>query len=441
MGAIPQEGIRSGRGFLLIATTNSTTHCVREAQGTAGPRPIRIAFIVSHPIQYYVPLYRRLSRKSDVSVRVFYTWHGGTAEVWDDGFHKDVAWDIPLTEGYEQEVVPNEARDPGTHHFWGVRNSELVERVIAWQPDVVHLTGYAYASHLWALRRLDRGGIPVLFRGDSHLLDGGSGLRKLGKRLVLPRVFRHPAGFLYVGTHNREYYRYYGVPEEKLFYCPHSIEVERFAEPMGVLERDALAWRRSLGIDDQQVVVLFAGKLQRKKRPLLFMETVVEMGLKQVTAVMVGDGEMGGAVREKAARYPRRFRVLSFQNQSRMPLVYRLGDLFVLPSAYGETWGLGVNEAMSCGRPVLISDRVGCGPDLVERGVNGEVFRSDDWKDFQEKLRFLLEGEQLRTAMRAAAQRTASRFGIEASEQGLVEATLRVAGRTESAHSVKAAER
>ena len=96
---------------------------------------------------------------------------------------------------------------------------------------------------------------------------------------------------------------------------------------------------------------------------------------------------------------------------------------------------------MSCGRPVLISDRVGCGPDLVERGVNGEVFRSDDWKDFQEKLRFLLEGEQLRTAMRAAAQRTASRFGIEASEQGLVEATLRVAGRTESAHSVKAAER
>ena len=74
----------------------------------------------------------------------------------------------------------------------------------------------------------------------------------------------------------------------------------------------------------------------------------------------------------------------------RMPVTYRLGDVFVLPSAFDETWGLAVNEALACGRPVLVSDKVGCAPDVVSAGVNGEVFRADDWGDFRRALERLL---------------------------------------------------
>ncbi|HEX5397667.1 MAG TPA: glycosyltransferase family 4 protein [Verrucomicrobiae bacterium] len=352
---------------------------------------MRVAFIVSHPIQYYAPLHRWLARRADLQIRVFFTFHGGEKAQRDKGFGKDIAWDIPLTEGYDFEVVPNGARNPGTHHFWGLRNPLLVESLLAWKPDVVHVTGYAYASHLQTLRSLHRQQVPVLFRGDSHLLDERQhGWRWQLKRTLLRAIFKWPKAFLCVGRANKDYYRAFGVSESRLFDCPHSIETERFAEPDGELEQAAKAWRRELGVREQQKVVLFAGKFEDKKRPVPLMRAFLECELQEAILFMVGDGEHGVAVRELAGQHPERFRVLPFQNQSKMPVVYRLGDLLVLPSSHGETWGLAVNEALACGRPALVSDRVGCHPDVVRPGVNGDVFAAQNWQDFQRKLSDLL---------------------------------------------------
>jgi glycosyltransferase involved in cell wall biosynthesis len=53
------------------------------------------------------------------------------------------------------------------------------------------------------------------------------------------------------------------------------------------------------------------------------------------------------------------------------------GDVFVLPSKRGhESWGLVVNEAMTCGLPVIVSDGVGSRTDLVVEGETGFVFES-----------------------------------------------------------------
>lgn len=358
-------------------------------EGAAPPRRPRLACVVSHPIQYYAPLYRRLVERGDVDVRVFYTWHGGSEAVMDRGFGKAFSWDIPLTEGYCFEVMPNISREPGTHRFWGLRNPDLLSRVLAWWPDAVHLTGYAYASHLGALRGLARRGVPVLFRGDSHLLDDRRGLKWQLTKLLLSRIYRWPTAFLYVGQANRKYYEALGVPAEKLFHCPHSIEVDRFAEPNSAWEADAANWRRELGFGGDVRVMLFAGKFEPKKRPVELVEAFLREAPAGWRLLMLGDGPLGAQVRALAAQHPNRIVVLPFQNQSRMPTVYRLGDLFVLPSAFAETWGLAVNEALACGRPVLVSDRVGCGEDVVEPGRNGQIFRHDDWSHFGECLRKL----------------------------------------------------
>ncbi len=385
----------------------------------------KIAFIVSHPIQYYAPLHRALALRDDVAIKVFFTWHDGSQAQQDHGFGKSVAWDIPLTEGYEYESVPNTARQPGTHHFMGLQNPALVQRVLAWQPDVVHLTGYAYSSHLRALYSFHWRGLPVLFRGDSHLLDGtGFGLRGMLKRALLSTVYRWPAAFLCVGLANRAYYRHFGVPDSKLFDCPHSIETSRFAEPHNELEQAARNWRRELRIKDDQKVVLFAGKFEDKKQPLPLMQAFLACDLPDTLLLLVGDGLLGGQVQDLADRYPARFRVLPFQNQSRMPLVYRLGDILVLPSAYGETWGLAVNEAMACGRPALVSDRVGCHPDVIRPGLNGDVFAVGDWAEFQRKLSLLLsDGWE---SKQKAIHQWAQNWAIQATAMTLVRAARQI---------------
>ena len=391
---------------------------------------MRLAFVVSHPIQYYAPLHRLLAARQDVVVKVFFTGHSGGAAVHDPGFGKGVAWDIPLTDGYEHEVVPNAARDPGSHHFWGLRNPELLTRLVAWQPDAVHVTGYAYASHLQVLRSLARRKLPVLFRGDSHLLDGRRGWRWWATRAVLRRVYAWPSAFLCVGQANRAYYRACGVPEERLFPCPHSIEVDRFAEPHAELEGEARAWRRALGLADGTRVLLFVGKFEPKKCPVELMDACAHWPAGDWRLLLVGDGVLGDAIWRRASADPARFLVLPFQNQSRMPLVYRLGDVFILPSRYQETWGLAVNEALACGRPVLVSDRVGCAADVVEPGVNGEVFRAEDWADCRSAYERLCARPP---ASAAGLQASARRFDIPGTADHLMAALRHVTRQCNSA--------
>lgn len=387
---------------------------------------MRLAIIVSHPIQYYAPLYQRLARRDDVALKVFFTWHAGEAPVDDRGFRKPVAWDIPLTAGYDFTRVPNTASDAGTHRFFGLRNPTLIDEVIEWRPDVVHLTGWAWLSHFLALRALRDKGIPTLFRGDSHLLDtAAQGPRWWAKHALLKKIYSWPAGFLVVGAANRAYYRAFGVEAEKLFPCPHSIDVGRFAEPAEAFEREAASWRRQLGISEDRCVLLFAGKFEQKKRPLELMRAVQAMREPAPALIMVGSGELEPEVKALAAAAPARFRVLPFQNQSRMPVVYRLSDLFVLPSAFGETWGLAVNEALACGRATLVSDRVGCAQDVVD-GSCGWVFSWNDPLELPRTLKKATENRSRLLQMRHAAAKRAWSFDIACTEEALITSVRRI---------------
>jgi glycosyltransferase involved in cell wall biosynthesis len=383
---------------------------------------IRLAIIVSHPIQYFAPLHQRLAHRSDIAVKVFFTWHAGQAPVADRGFGRSFAWDIPVVQGYEFELVPNLSAEPGTHHFSGLRNRELVPRVIAWRPDVVHITGWAWLSHLFALRAFAKRGIPTLFRGDSHLLDEvARGPRWWVKRAVLKRVFSWPTAFLVVGAVNRAYYEAFGVGADRLIACPHSIDVARFAEPAVELERQAAGWRAQLGIPSEHCVLVYAGKFEHRKRPLELMHAVRDLQDPTLVLVMVGNGELQGEIDALATEYPEYFLVLPFQNQTRMPLVYRLGDLCVLPSAYGETWGLAVNEAMASGRAVLVSDRVGCAQDLVDASC-GRVFSWADPLSIQRALADMARDRNRLGMMGQAAAKRAWSFDIACTEEALMTA-------------------
>lgn len=364
---------------------------------------LRLAVVATHPIQYYAPVFRRLAEGGRLDLHVFYGWEGPASRpTHDPGFGRAVQWDLPLLDGYHHTFVPNESTDPGTHHFRGITSRALVPAIHHWGPDAVLVYGWAYASHLAALRAFHRR-VPVFIRGDSTLLDERPGPKQWLRRAWLRWVYRHADVALYVGTESRRYFEAHGLRGDRLAWAPHAVENERFADPDGALEREAVEWRRSLGIADEAKTILFAGKLEPKKAPEVLLRAFLARDRADEHLLVGGSGPLEGALTELAAGHPR-VHFLGFQNQSRMPVVYRLGDLFVLPSrGPGETWGLAVNEAMASGRPVIVTDRVGCAPDLVVEGRTGTRCRADDEHALGAALERLLATPELQRGMRASA--------------------------------------
>lgn len=346
----------------------------------------RLAIVLSHPVQYYSPWFRWLKAHTDLEFRVFYLWEFGVTAQRDPQFGTTFKWDVDLLAGYESEFVPNVAADPGTHHFRGLDNPTLTARLATWAPDALLLFGYNWLSLQRALWWARCHRVPVLFRGDSHLL--GRGAPPWLRSLPLRILYRQFAAITYVGQANRDYFLALGVPANRLFFAPHSVNTAHFdpADPTTVAQAAAL--RLELGLEGKRVV-LFAGKFHDRKQPVELLQAFVEVATPADALVFVGDGAEKARLQTLAASRPDlAVRFLPFANQSEMPARYRLADIFALPSrGHYETWGLAVNEAMHLGVPCLVSDLVGCQRDLVQPGETGWVFAAESTKQLTRTLR------------------------------------------------------
>ncbi|MEJ8816949.1 glycosyltransferase family 4 protein [Lacibacter sp. H407] len=336
----------------------------------------RLAIITTHPIQYNAPLFRLLHERQHIAVKVFYTWGQSKEQVYDAKFGMKRSWDIPLLEGYDYEFVKNISGKPDSNRFFGVINPGLIKQLKEAQFDAILVYRWSLFSHLRILRSF--GGYPkLLFRGDSHLLHvQNRGFKVFVKKRLFRLVYGRVDKALYVGEHNKAYYLHYGIRQEQLAYAPHSIDNERFSMDADKRETNARVEREQLSIPDNCIVFLYAGKFYEVKQLQLLLTSFQQLKGEHYRLLLVGNGEQEEQLRAAAASDDR-ILFQAFRNQSEMPTLYRVGDIFVLPSK-SETWGLGVNEAMACGRPAIVSDACGCAPELIIDGETGFVFRSGD---------------------------------------------------------------
>lgn len=372
----------------------------------------KLAIIVTHPIQYYAPLFRNLAKELDLMV--FYTWSQSQGKVLDKDFGIERQWDIPLLEGYNFRFINNISKNPGSHHFKGIITPTLIQEIKNWQADVLLVFGWNFHSHLKAMRYF-KGRIPVIFRGDSTLLDEPKGFsfRKILRRIALTWVYRHVDYALYVGKANKAYYLSHGLRENQLIFAPHAIDNDRFSELSEEQEAFIRQKKIDFGIRAGDTTFLFCGKFQPKKNPMLLLEAFRQLNLANAHLIFVGNGELEAQLKAEA-ELVKNVHFLPFQNQFMMPAIYRIGDILCLPSSGpGETWGLAVNEAMACSRAVLVSDKCGCAADLVQNGVNGYVFRSDDIEDLKDKMQMLIKQRDRINKYGAASNKMISRWNFE----------------------------
>ncbi|MBJ7879157.1 glycosyltransferase family 4 protein [Gelidibacter salicanalis] len=374
----------------------------------------KLAIISTHPIQYNAPWFKLMATRGNVELKVFYTWSQAADTVKDKTFGQDIKWDIPLLEGYDYEFVENVSKKPGSHHFFGIDNPALITQVKAFTPDALLCFGWSFKSHFKAMRYF-HGKIPVWFRGDSTLLDETGGIKTSLRRLILKTVYRYVDKAFYVGQANKAYFLKHGLKEHQLVYAPHAVNNAHFEDTDARnYEHRALQWKRELGIPEQQTTVIFAGKFEKKKQPDVLIDAIIAANKNRqqpIALVMIGSGPMDQVIKEKAKRQDNIW-MLPFQNQTMMPLVYRLGSVFCLPSqGPGETWGLAMNEAMASSRPVIATDKVGGVKDMVLQDVNSYCFQHDQVSALVEILE-TLSSETLKV-MGLNAKEHSNKFTLE----------------------------
>ncbi|MFI5158510.1 MAG: glycosyltransferase family 4 protein [Sphingobacteriales bacterium] len=343
----------------------------------------KLAIITTHPIQYYAPVFKLLHQRQKVAIKVFYTWGDSvTKGKYDPGFDKKIAWDVPLLEGYPYEWAQNSSKDAGTHHFMGIVNRHLIAQVDNWQPDSVLIYGWGFYSHLKVIRHF-KNKVPVLFRGDSTLLDEKKSIKSFLKSVFLKWIYNNIDHALYVGANNKAYFKKYGLKEAQLHFAPHAVDNDRFADDR---PQEVQLFRKELGIRDDDLVVLFAGKLEEKKDPLSLLLAFSNLKRQDIQLVFAGNGPLEKQLKSEAKNRSN-VHFLDFQNQSKMPVLYQACNLFCLPSqGPAETWGLSINEAMACGKAILVSDKAGAAIDLVVPGENGAIFTAGNRTDLTHAL-------------------------------------------------------
>ncbi|MBA3486463.1 MAG: glycosyltransferase family 4 protein [Lysobacter sp.] len=395
-----------------------------------------LAVVISHPTQYYSPWFRHISAQGSVELRVYHLWDFGVETRYDRQFEQAFVWDIPLLDGYWSTLVANRSRDPGTHWYGGLDNPELVELLVDAQPDAIVLFGYAYLSHLRVIMSPRLARVPLLLRGDSHDLARNSGWRTRASRMARRLLFKRFSGFLAVGCANTEYFRNCGVPRSRIHVVPHCVDNQRFRDAGEEASREAADWRAERGIPTTAAVIVFAGKFEMKKRPMDLLAAFLRLEAGQersggcdAALLFVGGGALEEELRRMAGdRLGNSVFFAPFQNQTQMPKVYSVGDVFVLPSCGdGETWGLAVNEAMNLGLTCVVSTHVGCGRDLVRHGDTGWIFQAGNVDALTKVLALALDsGPQERARMGAKARQHIDAYSYEVATAALLDTLTRV---------------
>jgi glycosyltransferase involved in cell wall biosynthesis len=379
----------------------------------------KVAIVATHPIQHFCPLYRTLASSGKITLRVFFATTAGLEPYYDRDFGQLVKFQSDLTSGFDHEFLPGHVAELNGR----IRNRHVGERLTAFDPDVVQVYGRGHPLFRDVMKWARAAGRPILFWSDAELLTRCRLWKRVARRMVFPRVFSRCAGFLTIGDCNSDFYRYYGVPSDRLFRSPYPIDDIRLIQAVEARSeaRRELLERYSLPAD--AIVALVVGKLTVRKAPDHAIRAVSQAwksGMKnRLFLILAGNGpERENLQALAAACEPAAIRFAGFVEVSELPSYYAAADLLIHPSSE-DPHPLATSEAVFCGLPVIVSDRVGsAGPtDDVRIGINGLRYKYGDVDRLTELLLHFCghpeEAEKMRGGSRSIGPQRTLRVSAE----------------------------
>lgn len=382
---------------------------------------MKLGVFSTHPIQYQVPLWRRLSRNPELDVKVFYFSDQGVSKKIDPGFSQLVTWDVPLLEGYQYEFLSNKPVQEAN----SFRINSVDRFMSSHQFDVILLHGYTHKFARQIIRNKRRHGYKVILRGEfTEMPRRVFDWKRVPRKVYLDWFYKRVDHFCPIGNDAISHLKKYGIQESNFTLSPYSVDDQLFENKSNNLNKKEC--REKLRISENKKVFIFSGKLIPRKQPLLLGDAVLKLCKKypQLAVIYLGSGPQFEVLKQLLEpELGKRFIAPGFVNQSELGLYFKSADVFVLPSTY-DTWGLVVNEAMHFGLPCIVSDMVGSRHDLVINGETGLVFDHKSSDDLADCMQQFLDNMGLSGDMGANAHDQVQGYTIEKTAYG-IEASVR----------------
>jgi glycosyltransferase involved in cell wall biosynthesis len=376
-------------------------------------RPFRAVMVYIEPTPYIIALIDKLRLAGDGSIEAYYI----TTDL-------SQPWELRLENGHEHVL-------PGGF----LASMQALRRVLTRDREhtILHLAGWGHPVLLGALLMARSLQIPVAVESDTAEERSDRSWRHFWrhwvKKLLYPLLFRLPSRFLPGGTRQARYLGQYGVEQERMTIAQMTVDVcaiRRFCSQDREAARSAARARWGMSADER--IVLYVGRLEASKglQELLsaFAHAVAEEN--DLCLAIAGDGSLRAHVEAIAAKPDCRVTYLGRLSGDDVLCAYLAADLLVLPSLF-EPWGLVINEAMTCGLPVIVSDRVGCADDLVRPGETGLIVGAGREIDLASAIRQLARDKPARRQMGQAAERLISNWTLGNEARNIVSAWHEIA--------------
>lgn len=394
---------------------------------TAALSQPRVAIVTTHPIQYHSVWFRALAESGEVDLDVWYCHEATAKQQAKAGFGVEFTWDIPLLGGYTHHFLKNVSPEPGADTFGGLDTPEIREIIEREKYDLVIVNGWHYKSAWQTMRACWRSKTPVMVRSDSHLHTQRSALKRAVKWPAYRWFIAKLDGYVSVGEWSADYFVHYGAEPAKIFPIPHVIDSKRFESDLARFQPLRSQLRKDWNLSSDAVVFVFAGKFIEKKRPMDFVKAIELASVKdsRITGLMVGDGPLKTECEEYVRSKSVPVSFVGFLNQTEITSAFVASDALVLPSDGGETWGLVVTEAMTCGLPCFVSNQVGCGPDMITEDT-GRIFPLGSTDLLSDQMIEFAADDAERARMSAAARQMAAKYTVSEAVNGTLKAVAAV---------------
>ena len=338
----------------------------------------RLVAVMSHPTQHFVPVYRALAKDAKLNFQVLFLADNGTVETFDPGFDQAVGWDRSMTEGYNHEFL-EPRRTLEKFGFFNMYHPSLVSALSDLDPEVIWLHGYGQYAN-WRVRRKYGARAKIIYSSDSNSKAIRGTLKKIAKRLIVPRFLKSCDRLLAVSDSNEEYLKYYGAKDRDIVRVPFPIDMS-FWNSASVIEQqeNRHQLREELGIGRDETVYLFAGKLQAHKAPADVIRAFAELNQTNTYLLIAGSGEESQKLKLLADQegVSERVKFLGFLNQGELPNVFICSDVLVFPSVI-EPYGAIAAEVLPFGLAIIASDMIGAIGGPIQPGQNALVYPASD---------------------------------------------------------------